>query len=143
MTDALATLSQATTMLAAARTLPEVKGILDLAEAARTYARAAKLGMEATNHAAEIKLRAERKAGEILAQLKRSKGGDSRSFQAGTSVSEYTAVLSDSDIAPTTAHRWQTVATIPEPVFEAHIATTIAAAEELTTAGVLRIVQIQ
>lgn len=33
--DALATLSKATTMLAEAKTLPEVKQILDLAEAAR------------------------------------------------------------------------------------------------------------
>ena len=52
--DALARLSAATTALAEARTLEDVKQILDIAEAARTYARAAKLGLEAANHAAEI-----------------------------------------------------------------------------------------
>ena len=57
--------------------------------------------------------RAERKAGELLQQLERDKGGRpaENSFQAGTSFSEYRAVLTDSDIAPTTAHRWQTVLT--------------------------------
>ena len=61
----------------------------------------------------EVKLRAERKAGELLQQLERdplSKGGDAKSaFQAEKPISEYRAVLTDSDIAPTTAHRWQTV----------------------------------
>ena len=57
---------------------------------------------------------AERKAGELLQQLERDKGGRpaENSFQAGTSFSEYRAVLTDSDIAPTTAHRWQTVAQV-------------------------------
>ena len=35
-------------------------------------------------------------------------------FQPGIQPeSEYRAVLTDSDIAPTTAHRWQTVAQVP------------------------------
>ena len=41
-------------------------------------------------------------AGELLAQLERSKGGDSRSFQPGMSVSEYNTVLTENDIAPVT-----------------------------------------
>ena len=48
---------------------------------------------------------AERKAGELLGQLERNEhGGDRRSssFQPGI-LSEYRAVLTDSDIAPTTA----------------------------------------
>ena len=80
--------------------------------AARTYARAAKLGLEAANHAAEVKLRAERKAGELLGQLEREPG-ERTDIQPRSSVergSEYHAVLTDSDIAQTTAHRWQTVA---------------------------------
>jgi len=58
-------------------------------------------------------LRAERKAGELLQQLERDKGGDrhSSTFQAGI-LSEYRAVLTENDIAPTTAHRWQAVATV-------------------------------
>ena len=85
---------------------------------ARTYARAAKLGLEAANHAAEVKLRAERKAGELLGQLERSplsNGGDTRpASQAVTPPSEYSAVLEESDINRMTAHRWQTVAQVPD-----------------------------
>jgi len=71
----LAKLSAAIQALADAKTLDQVKHIMDVAEAARTYARAAKLGLEAANHAAEVKLRAERKAGELLRQLERASAG--------------------------------------------------------------------
>ena len=71
------------------------------------------------NHAAEVKLRAERKAGELLGQLERAphdRGNQHvAKFQPGIQPeSEYRAVLTDSDIAPTTAHRWQTVAQVPD-----------------------------
>lgn len=139
----LAKLSAATRALAEARTLDQVKHIMDVAEAARTYARAAKLGLEAANHAAEVKLRAERKAGELLQQLERaplSKGGDTRAAsQAVTPMSEYAEVLSDNDINRMTAHRWQTVATVPDEVFEELIAETVNAGDkELTSALALR-----
>ena len=114
--DALAKLSAATYALAEAKTLDDVKRIIDIAEAARTYARAAKLGLEAANHAAEVKLRAERKAGELLQQLERAPGArtDIQPDSSPERGSEYRAVLTDSDIAPTTAHRWQTVAQVPD-----------------------------
>lgn len=62
-----------------------------------------------------MKLRAERKAGELLAQLERDKGGRpaENSSQAVTG-SEYAAVLSENDINRMTAHRWQTVAQVPD-----------------------------
>ena len=141
--DALAKLSAATYALAEAKTLDDVKRIIDIAEAARTYARAAKLGLEAANHAAEVKLRAERKAGELLQQLERSplsNGGDTRpASQAVTPPSEYSAVLEESDINRMTAHRWQTVAQVPDEVFEEHVATVQQEQRELTSAGLLRL----
>ena len=89
-------------------------------------------GLEAANHAAEVKLRAERKAGELLQQLadKTEKGGDRRSNSFNDSRleslkdgSEYRTVLTESNVATTTAHRWQTVATVPDDIFEDHVAT--------------------
>ena len=65
-TTSLATIAAATRMLAEARTLEDVRFVRDFAEALRTYARAHDLGVEAMNYATEIKLRAERKAGELL-----------------------------------------------------------------------------
>ena len=67
----------------------------------------------------ELITRAERKAGELLGQLERAphdRGNQHvAKFQPGIQPeSEYRAVLTDSDIAPTTAHRWQTVAQVPD-----------------------------
>jgi len=122
--------------------MDEIKEIRDIATAAQTYARAAKLGLEAQNHAAEIKLSAERKAGELLRQLEREQGAGNQytaSYQNGTKqFSEYRQVLTDSAIAPMTANRWQHIAEMPEPAFVEYIAETKAAGKELTTSGVLQ-----
>ena len=85
------------------------------AEAARTYARAAKLGLDAQNHAAEVKIRAERKAGDLLRQLDRGTGKNNQYVQVKNSglesfTSEYREVLEEQDIPTTTAHRWQQAA---------------------------------
>lgn len=86
------------------------------------------LGLDAQNHAAEVKIRAERKAGDLLLQLERStpKGNGSNQFAKHSSVeypaSEYREVLEEQDIPTTTAHRWQQAAQIPEKTFEQHIA---------------------
>jgi hypothetical protein len=49
----LARLELACRLLAEARSLDEVKVVVDLAEAARVYARQAQLGLDAQNNAAE------------------------------------------------------------------------------------------
>src|SRR5258706_15771740 len=71
--NALANLDRARTMLAKARTLVEVKKIHDVAEAARTYAKAAHLGRDVQQRAAEVALMAAHKAGAILKKLPRAK----------------------------------------------------------------------
>src|SRR5207244_6259503 len=72
----LARLETARRLLAEVRSVDDVKAIHDLAEAARIYARQARLGLEAQNDSAEIKLRAERKLGELLTALPKQDGGD-------------------------------------------------------------------
>lgn len=136
--NALAKLDRATHMLAEAKTLDEVKGIMDIAEAARVYARAAKLGLEAYNHAAEVKVRAERKAGEMLKQLERSKGGQpTHSNVERVEVSEYREVLEDNNIPKTTAHRWQQLAEMPELVFERQVED-LRGERPITTSGIIQ-----
>jgi hypothetical protein len=51
-------------LLADCRSLDEAKQLPDLVEAAHKYAQVMQLGLDAQNHAAEIKLRAERRLGE-------------------------------------------------------------------------------
>jgi DNA modification methylase len=134
--NALAKLDKAVFMLAEAKTLDEVKSIMDVAEAARVYARAAKLGLEAYNHAAEVKTRAERKAGEMLAQLERGAGGD-QIRQPVQFASEYKQVLDDLDIGYKSAERWQQVAQMPDDQFEKHLED-MRGERPITTSGLIK-----
>ena len=130
--NALTKLDKATQMLAEVRTVDDAKGIIDLAEAARVYARQVDLGLEAQNHAAEIKIRAQRKAGEIL--LKMEKATNKPKSQPAK-LEQYKEI----DITPSDASRWQQIASVPEATFEAFIAETKGEEKELTTAATLRV----
>lgn len=84
-TDAVVmTMHRARLALAEAKTIQETKRIVDAAAAAEIYARRQKLGEEAEDLAASIKVEALRKLGEMLQAIPRAKGaraigGDSRS----------------------------------------------------------------
>jgi len=134
----LARLSTATTALAEAKNLDDILPILNLADAARTYAKAAKLGLEAQNHAAEIQLRAARKAGQILQTMKKN-GELDKGGRPSENRSRLVIGLSDLGVKPMQSHRWQKVADVPEELFETQIATVPAQGKELTTAGMLKI----
>jgi N6-adenosine-specific RNA methylase IME4 len=135
MTNALAKLDKATQMLAEAKSLDEVKNIMDIAEAARTYARAAKLGLEAYNHAAEVKARAERKAGEFLKQLDHGK----QNYHADNNT-EFKEVIEENNIPIASAYRWQQVAEMPELVFEKHLEE-MRGERPITTSGMIKELQ--
>ena len=136
----LAKLEKATQMLIEAKSLDEVKHVIDIAEAAKTYARAAKLGLDAQNHAAEIAILARRKAGEFLAQLERDQGfrTDLTSSNVGKS-SDYKETIAESGISYQDANRWQQVAAVPEETFKEFIERTKTDGKELTTYGVIKI----
>lgn len=136
--NSLQLLTRARQMLAEAKTLPDLVHIRDLAEAARVYAQAARLGLESQNEAAEIKLRAERRAGEILAQMEKHPPGPEpvRSLR----VTE-PPTLADMDITKMQSSRWQQMADFPEEKFEEYIAHTRESGVELTTVGMLRYVR--
>lgn len=138
MSTALVRFDAARMALAEARNIDEVKAVRDKAEALRLYARQAGESLEMQNDIAEIKLRAERRAGELLKEVERVPGTrtdlTSRHDDAG-----YRAQIANAGIAEPTARRWQAIADVPEPVFEQHIETVKSRGDELTSAGVLRI----
>ncbi len=128
--------------LAEARTLDDVKTIRDQAEAMRVYARQAQLGLESQNYAAEIKLRAERRAGELLSEMERHRQSDGRppSTEVSPAVTHPERPrLDDLGVTRMQSSRWQVVAAIPEPIFEQHVQDVNAARQELTSAGLLRL----
>ena len=123
-----------------AHELDEVKGIRDRAAALRAYAKQAGEGLENQNLMAEIKIRAERRAGEILAETDRNREGRPEKLaQAGRVISEYQEVCKDADIPRATAERWQEVARIPEELFEEHLATKKENRQEITSAALLKL----
>lgn len=114
-------LDQATRMLAELRNIDDAAKLIDLAEAARVYARQVGLGLEAQNHAAEIKIRAQRKAGEILDKMDKAKGGE-QYHSTGSSIEPVVETYDELGIDKHDASIWQTIAKMPEDEFEQSIA---------------------
>jgi N6-adenosine-specific RNA methylase IME4 len=147
--NSLAKLDQATRMLAEVRTIDDAKDLIDLAEAARVYAKQVELGLEAQNHAAEIKLRAQRRAGEILDKMEKNKGGrptdttDNLLLPVIGSEQEEPPTLTELGITGKDAHVWQTLAKMPELDFEKFIGETTEEGKELTTAGIYRTARLE
>jgi hypothetical protein len=106
--------------LAAARSLDEVKDVRDKAEALRMYVKQAGESLQMQNDVAEIKLRAERRAGEMLGEMDKQDGGDAmrpRSHDA----TEVPPTLSALGISRSQSSRWQSMADVPEEQFEEHV----------------------
>ena len=119
--------------LATAEHVEDVKEIRDKAEAVRTYAERAGLGLEQQNAAAEVRLRAERRAGEMIAAMALH-GGDRRGADSDDRVT-----LGDLGVSKDQSARWQKLARVAAGDFDAHLAAVKGRGEELTTAGLLRL----
>jgi hypothetical protein len=109
--------------LAEARSVDEVKDIRDRAVALRVYAKQARnKGLEAD--ALEIRLRAERRVGEMMAHQKErdglNEGGRPKTGFSGNPVSDK-PTLAEAGIDKNLAHRARTLAAMPEPDFEDHV----------------------
>jgi phage N-6-adenine-methyltransferase len=131
----LSRISEARRALTAAKSLDDVLQIRDQAEALRVYAKAASDSLEAANAAAEIKLRAERKAGNMLAAMEKQKPGEYKRSQDATVCPS----LEDLGIRKDQSSRWQREAKVPEDQFEAYVESCNESSQELTQAGLLKI----
>lgn len=122
--------------LSESSSIEEVLEIRDKAEAIRAYLKQRGVGLDTQNVGAEMKLRAERRLGELLRQTPKHPGA--RAGNDETRLQTATA-FRDIGIEKTQAHRCQRIAGLPEQDFEQHIAEVRQAGQELTTAGVLRL----
>ena len=66
-------LDRCVALLAECQTAEQAKRVADLSEAVRVYAKRAGAGKEVVNRAAEYKLRAERRLGEIQSKTEKAK----------------------------------------------------------------------
>jgi hypothetical protein len=147
----LSLISQARRSLAEARTLPDIRRVMEAASvAADAAARAAKLAEaqqaaaevvdaanEAANDAAAVRIEAQARAGELLRQMaeqgERTRPGDTdgRRLRPSPNLSQLGVTKSDSS-------RWQQVASVPGEVRQEYLDATRAARQEVSTAGLLR-----
>ena len=125
--------------LADAHRVDEVKNIRDKAEAMAAYARQAK-DSQLIQYATEIKVRAERRCGELLARAEKNPGAKgSGSNQHEVRSHDSTAPkLSDMGITRDESSRYQQLAAMPDEHFETAVETAKATAGEVTTAFMLR-----
>jgi N6-adenosine-specific RNA methylase IME4 len=131
MTDrVLANITQADRLLAEAQTVGDAIGVADIAESARIFAKRANMALPLVNKATEIKLRAERKAGELLRGMEKAKGGGQRTSN------NTLAVLGISHIQ---SSRWQRTAVVPEQKFAAYVEQANETGREITTSGLLKL----
>jgi hypothetical protein len=118
------------TAIAECHRVDEVKDIRDRARALEVYAQQAR-NTDAERKAAAVRLRAERRTGELLRDLERTEPKDrSPTGRAGISSnddtkltqSEYAETLERTGLSRQTAHRYQQLADVPAETFEAALA---------------------
>ena len=102
-----------------------MKDIRDKAEAMAAYARQAK-DTELIQWATDIKVRAERKAGEMLrdsaARGERDPGGRTKAIESQRATQQV-KTLADLGVTNTQSSRWQSLASMSEEHFETAVAT--------------------
>ncbi len=113
--------------------IDEISNIRSKAEAYRYALKQAKESPDVIKKAEEIKLRAERRAGEILKEMPKSKGRAEKGWNEPRSQAVIT--LKEMGITNNQSHRWQKIANIPEEKFENYLEVQ----KELSTSGALKI----
>jgi hypothetical protein len=107
------------TAIAVCHSVDEVKELRDRAKALEVYARQAR-NLDAERRCCEVRIRAERRAGELLKEMKETgardagAGGDRKSPSPVTTVNR----LADLNITRDQSSKWQQLADVPIEQFE-------------------------
>ncbi len=121
--------------IARAYAVDEAKTLMDQATAIEVYAHQSQ-NIEAERQACEIRMRATRRLGQLLAAREKAKGaaqpGVGRKGRAGM-MSQQTTPLVDLGITRDQSSRYRRLAAVPEPAFEA----ALAAPGRVTTGGII------
>jgi hypothetical protein len=123
--------------IAAAHKVDEVKDIRDKARAFEVYSRQAQ-NVEAERKACEIRLRAERRAGQLLKEMEKAKGGQpyQKSYQSDDPTSSPNGdnkTLDELGVSKQQSSDWQKLADVPEEEFEL----ALSGEERPTTSGII------
>jgi hypothetical protein len=140
--DSLLQLDRLRQEIEAAQSIPDVKDLRDKAEAIRHYLQQADQSLAVLNAVAELKIRAERRAGQLLLDMGKNQGGkpianashDARGYDSAENNAQ---TLADLGITYSQSSRWQQIAALPDPTFETYVEDVQTAGRELTTSGLL------
>lgn len=123
--------------LDAAVMFDEVTAIIDAAERASVYAKQAN-DNDLIEKATEIRVRAQRKAGEMLNKAAEAGLRATRDAGRPSKDASHAATLSEIGLTRSQSSRYQQLASMPDEHFETAVATAKATAGEVTTAFMLR-----
>jgi hypothetical protein len=117
----------------------DVKGIRDKAEAFRKYLQASSAALERQNEAAEIKLRAEYRLGQLLSELNLKSIREKNLWRGNVEIgAEAEVSLEELKITKSQSSRYQQIARFEELVLSDYLEASRLRGEEITTAGFLR-----
>lgn len=109
-------------------------------EALKTFSKLGQDQLRLQQEAAEAHLRTQRRAGELLMQMPRNRGGrPPKSAGALDGNGERPVTLREVGVDVHESHRWQRIAAVPVEQFEEYIKECHSRGAELTTAGMLRL----
>jgi hypothetical protein len=115
------------------KTIPEVLEIRAVAQAMHVYLQQHKHSETLLNDATELKLRADRRLGQMLLAMAKNKGAATPSHEESAPPT-----LDALKIDRNLSHRTQRIARTPAPSFEAYIVETRAAGGTLSVNGLMR-----
>ena len=120
--------------LSEARRVDEVKTIRDKAVALAEYARQAK-DTEMLRDAVELRLRAEHRAGVLLAAMEKAKPRGSNQHEERSRPATDPPTLANLGVTKTQSSKWQHLAALPDEKFEIRVAHAKARVEGMTTSA--------
>lgn len=126
--------------LAKSKSVDEVREVADKAKAVSLYLRSRDASIESQNDAAEIRLRAERRLGELTREQPKQQGARGVG-KSGVAKSDSTLTYAEQGIDKRDAAKWQQIAKIPAKKFEEFVADTRAKGERLTANAPLKMVR--
>ncbi len=133
--SALTYLDNARTEIQTATDLLSLKDIHDRLVAVHTFCKAAKVSFEITQRCSELKLRCERRAGQLLNGREKHPPGPPPQDRSRTAT--YPPRLEDLDITKSQSSRWQSIAVVPDGDFEKKIDEIKKGGREITSSEML------
>ncbi len=134
MGNELIQFNKAKSALAEIVTIDDAKDVRDKAAAIGIYLKRIDASHELQNEAADIKVRAERKGGEILRRMEKNKGGRPKENR-----SHHGTGLSDLGLNKNQSSRWQTIESIPIKVFDEYLADVKSSGDVLTSSKLVQL----